>query len=73
MEAREIPAVFLAVTMCCILSGFPLWLEWFESSAWPAVHNITGLPSIVFALSHVWRNRQRLVGLVRLRAVAPTR
>ncbi len=64
-------AVFSAITMVCILSGFPIWLEWSDSGAWTVSHNITGLLSIVLALSHLWRNRHRLMILVRGRVAAP--
>lgn len=65
-------AVFSAVTALCIASGFPVWLEWSDSGAWAAVHNIAGLLSIVLALSHVWRNRHRLSVLVRRDTALPT-
>lgn len=65
-------AVFATVTAVCILSGFPIWLEWFDSSAWSAVHNTTGFVSIVLALWHLWLNRQRFVAVVRRRALAPS-
>lgn len=61
-------AVFTAGTTVCIVSGFPLWLEWTDSGFWVAVHNLTGLLSIVLALSHLWRNRHRLSTLVRRQA-----
>ena len=64
-------AAFSAITMVCILSGFPIWLEWSDSGAWTVSHNITGLLSIVLALSHLWRNRHRLIALVGRRAEAP--
>lgn len=57
---------FLAVTSVCIASGFPIWLEWSDSGAWSALHNITGFLSILLALSHIWLNRYRLVALLRL-------
>ncbi len=65
-------AAFSAITMVCILSGLPIWLEWSDSGAWTVAHNITGLFSIVLALSHLWRNRHRLVALVDRRAEAPS-
>ncbi len=64
-------AVFSAVTAVCILSGFPIWLGWSESGAWSTLHNITGFVSVVLALSHLWRNRKRLVGLMKRGVAAP--
>ncbi len=58
-------AVFLAVTTVCILSGFPLWLEWSDSGAWTTLHTLTGFVAILLALSHLWRNRSRLMALIR--------
>ncbi len=52
--------VFSVTTAICIVSGFPLWLEWTDSSALSVAHNLTGLLAIVLALSHLWRNRRRL-------------
>lgn len=65
-------AAFFAVTTVCILSGFPIWLEWSESGVWSALHNVTGFVSIVLAVSHLWRNRQRLGALVRRQALVRT-
>lgn len=65
-------AGFLAATTACILSGFPIWLRWSDGGAWSALHNITGFASIVLALSHLWRNRYRLVALRRPQTVATT-
>lgn len=58
-------AVFSAITTVCMLSGFPIWLEWSDNNAWSGLHNLTGFASIVLALSHLWRNRHRLGRLVR--------
>lgn len=63
-------AVFSVVTTICIVSGFPLWLEWSDSGLVATVHNLTGLLAIVLALSHLWRNRDRLSLLIRRRALA---
>ena len=66
-------AVFSAVTTICIVSGFPLWLEWTEwsdSGLVATMHNLTGFLAIVLALSHLWRNRHRLSLLIRRRAPA---
>lgn len=63
-------AVFSVITAVCIVSGFPLWLEWTSGDAWVVVHNLTGLVSIVLALSHLWRNRHRLSVLLRRKGAA---
>ena len=57
-------AVFSVMTAVCILSGFPLWLEWTNSSALSTGHTVTGFLSVVLALSHLWRNRRRLLVLL---------
>jgi hypothetical protein len=49
----------------CILTGFPIWLEWSEAAAWTAVHTITGFLSILVMFAHLWMNRSRIVKLVR--------
>ena len=58
-------AVFSVVTAICIVSGFPPWLGWTEGGLWSGLHNLTGFVSIVLALSHLWRNRQRVSALLR--------
>lgn len=63
-------AVFSSITTICIASGFPLWLEWSDSGFWAVLHNVTGLLSIVLALSHLWRNRHRLSVLIRRQTAA---
>lgn len=63
-------AVFSTVTAICIVTGFPLWLEWSDSAFWSTVHNVTGFLAIVLALSHLWRNRQRVSRLLRQRTLA---
>jgi len=65
-------AAFTVVTTVCILSGFPIWLGWSDSSVWSTLHNVTGFVSVVLALSHLWRNRRRLVTLVRRQGSAPS-
>lgn len=60
-------AFFSAVTTVCIVSGFPIWLDWSQNGAWSGVHNLTGFLSIVLAMSHLWRNRNRLSALLRRR------
>lgn len=57
-------AVFSVVTVVCIVTGFPLWLEWSDSGVWSGAHNLTGFASILLALSHLWRNRRRLSVLI---------
>ncbi len=57
-------AVFSVVTTVCMVSGFPIWLEWSDSGVWSGVHNITGFVSILLALSHLWRNRRRVRSLL---------
>ncbi len=64
-ELARFNAVFSVVTAVCIVSGFPLWFGWSDSGALSALHTITGFVSILLALSHLWRNRRRLVTLVR--------
>lgn len=48
------------LAVVCIISGFPIWLEWSEAAAWVTVHTITGLLSIVLMFVHLWRNRSRI-------------
>ncbi len=57
-------AAFSIVTSICILSGFPIWLEWPGGDSLSGLHTITGFISIVLALSHLWRNRSRLNALI---------
>lgn len=61
-------AVFSVVTAVCIVTGFPIWLEWSDSGAWAVLHTVTGFVSVLMAFSHLWRNRQRLTTLLRRRA-----
>lgn len=61
-------AVFFAVVTVCLLSGFPIWLQWSDSGTWTTLHAVTGFGSIVLALSHLWRNRRHLTNLVKRRA-----
>lgn len=58
-------AVFVSV---CIISGFPLWLGWSDAGAWVTIHTVTGFASILVMFVHLWRNRARVVGLLRPRA-----
>ena len=48
----------------CVLTGFPIWLEWSEAGGWATVHTITGFASIVIMFVHLWKNRSRIVRLV---------
>ena len=54
---------FLAGT--CILTGFPIWLEWSDAGAWSGVHTVTGFASILIMLVHLWKNRARITRLDR--------
>ena len=63
-------AVLSVTTAVCILTGFPIWLDWSEAGAWSTVHTVTGFLSIVLALSHLWRNRKRLLALLPRTATA---
>lgn len=49
----------------CILSGFPIWLEWSESKTWTGVHTATGFLSIIAMSIHLWRNKARIRKLLR--------
>jgi len=53
----------LAVT--CIVTGFPIWLEWSDASLWEVVHTVTGFLSIIVMFVHLYRNRSRIVRLAR--------
>jgi len=58
-------AVLGVVATVCILTGFPIWLEWSESGFWSGLHTITGFVSLVLMFVHLGKNRKRLVRLVR--------
>lgn len=60
-------AVFAFAATICIVTGFPLWFRWVGGGPLAGLHTITGFLSIVLALSHLWRNRQRVTALLRLR------
>lgn len=49
----------------CIATGFPIWLEWSEASAWTTTHTITGFASIIIMLVHLWMNRTRISQLLK--------
>lgn len=55
-----------ALAAICILSGFPLWLEWSTAGAIVGVHTVTGFASILVMFVHLWRNRSHLTRLIRL-------
>lgn len=57
-------AVFSVVTAICILTGFPIWLDWSDNGAWSTVHTVTGFASLIMVASHLWRNRARISKLV---------
>lgn len=63
-------AAFAVVTAICVVSGFPLWFEWTTGGLLSGLHQVTGLLSIVLALSHLWRNRDRLSLLLGRRSLA---
>ncbi|MGI9616229.1 MAG: hypothetical protein ACR2QO_25160 [Acidimicrobiales bacterium] len=50
----------------CIVTGFPIWLEWSDAGAWAGVHTVTGFASILIMFVHLWKNRTRIVQLIRL-------
>lgn len=54
-----------AAAAICIVTGFPIWLEWSDSQFWIGLHTITGFASLVLMFVHLWKNRSRLVRLVR--------
>ena len=58
-------AAFGALAFVCILTGFPIWLELSDASAWSGVHTVTGFASIILMFAHLWKNRTRIVGLVK--------
>ncbi len=57
------------MAVVCILTGFPIWLEWSEAALWVTTHTITGFLSIILMFVHLWRNRSRIGGLVGRRSV----
>ncbi|WP_162891383.1 hypothetical protein [Aeromicrobium sp. A1-2] len=56
-----------AVVAVCIGSGFPIWLDWSDATAWVTLHRVTGIASILLMFVHLWRNRTRIRSLVRPR------
>ena len=61
-------AVLGALASICIVTGVPIWLEWSDAGAWAPIHTITGFASILIMFVHLWKNRGRIVQLVRQRA-----
>ncbi|MGH1489997.1 MAG: hypothetical protein ACRBK7_11505 [Acidimicrobiales bacterium] len=49
----------------CIISGFPLWLEWSDAAVLATGHTITGFLSILVMFIHLWKNRSRIKRLIR--------
>lgn len=52
--------VFSIVAGVCIVTGFPIWLEWSDAGAWSTTHTLTGFASLLMMVSHLWRNRGRI-------------
>ena len=52
------------LTAVCIVTGFPIWLEWSDLGAWSTVHTITGFVSIILMFSHLWMNRSHITRLL---------
>ena len=55
-----------SLAVVCIATGFPLWLDWSQASAWSTTHMVTGFASILVMFVHLWRNRARIARLLRL-------
>lgn len=53
-----------AVATVCIVTGFPIWLDWSDAAAWAGIHTITGFGGIILMFAHLWKNRSRLVRLI---------
>jgi hypothetical protein len=51
----------------CIVTGFPIWLDWSDAQFWTIAHTITGMLSIVAMFVHLWRNRSRIRQLAAIR------
>ncbi len=54
-----------AMATICIITGFPIWLEWSDAGGWATVHTVTGFLSILLMFVHLWRNRSRIGRLIR--------
>ena len=63
-------ASFGVLVAVCIGTGFPLWLGWSDATGWSATHTVTGFASILVMFVHLWRNRARVVRLLRPRVNA---
>ena len=63
-------AVLGLLATICIVTGFPIWLEWSSAEAWEVVHTITGFVSIILMFVHLWRNRSRIGRLLRRTAAS---
>lgn len=61
-------AVLGLLATICIITGFPIWLEWSSAVAWEVIHTITGFVSIILMFVHLWRNRRRIGRLARRQA-----
>jgi hypothetical protein len=60
-------AVLGLLAALCIVTGFPIWLEWSDAELWSITHTITGFLSIVVMFVHLWRNRSRIRQLAAVR------
>ncbi|RZV42816.1 MAG: hypothetical protein EX269_14285 [Acidimicrobiales bacterium] len=60
-------AVLGLLTAVCIVTGFPIWLEWSDAGVWPITHTITGFLCIILMFMHLWRNRSRIGQLAAVR------
>ena len=49
----------------CIVTGFPLWLDWSDASILGGLHTVTGMASIIVMFIHLWKNRARITRLIR--------
>lgn len=59
----------------CIVSGFPLWLEWVDNAAneesiYESIHAISGFLGVGLTIAHLIMNRHRIVQLARRKKVA---
>lgn len=60
-------AVLGLLATVCILTGFPIWLEWSDAEIWAVTHTITGFLCIIVMFVHLWRNRSRIRQLAAVR------
>jgi predicted ferric reductase len=54
-----------AMAWICIISGFPLWLDWSIAGWLSSLHQITGLVAILLMFVHLFWNRRRIGSLLR--------